>query len=180
MEERVANINTNKIAFLRGQRQHRSFAPGPIEQEAVDQILEVARWTGSANNRQSWRFLVVDDPELLSQLAETKSGLGWVKNAGLAILVLTEGATVTDWRFDAGRVAERLLLASNAVGLSAGIVSWSVDAGEPAVRSLLNIPDGLWIYAAVILGHPAATKSASGANAGRKSLDDLVIRNRFS
>jgi nitroreductase len=176
----MARIDQNKIAFLRGQRQHRSFSPGPIDQEAIDQILEVARWTGSANNRQSWRFLVVDDPELLAALAETKSGIGWVKDAGLAILVLTVGENAQAWRFDAGRVAERLLLASNAVGLSAGVISWAPEAGEPAVRQLLGVPEGLWIYSAVIVGNPAETKLASGANTGRKPIEELVIRNRFS
>jgi nitroreductase len=175
----MTQIDANKIAFLRGQRQHRSFTPGPVDPAAVEQLLEVARWTGSASNKQPWRFLVVDDSALLAQLAESKSGIGWVKDAGLAILILTEGKTVNDWRFDVGRVAERLMLASGAVGLDAGIVSWNADAGEPFVRKLLNVPDGTWIYAAVILGQPAESKPASGPNAGRKAIEDLVIHNRF-
>ncbi|MDQ3782946.1 MAG: nitroreductase family protein, partial [Actinomycetota bacterium] len=27
-------------------------------------ILEAARWTGSAKNRQDWSFVVVDDPQV--------------------------------------------------------------------------------------------------------------------
>jgi hypothetical protein len=47
------------------------------------------------------------------------------------------------------------------------------------VRKLLNVPDGTWIYAAVILGQAAESKPASGPNAGRKAIEDLVIHNHF-
>ena len=41
-----------RIAFLRSLRAVRQFRPDPVPQEAVDDILEVARWSGSAGNRQ--------------------------------------------------------------------------------------------------------------------------------
>jgi nitroreductase len=45
-------IAKDRIAFLRGLRAVRQFRPDPIPQEVVDDILEVARWSGSAGNRQ--------------------------------------------------------------------------------------------------------------------------------
>ena len=40
------------VALLRGLRAIRQFRPDEIPQEVVDAILDVARWSGSASNRQ--------------------------------------------------------------------------------------------------------------------------------
>ena len=42
----------DRIAFLRSLRAVRSFRPDPVPQGVVDDILEVARWSGSTANRQ--------------------------------------------------------------------------------------------------------------------------------
>jgi len=39
-------------------RQVREFTPEPPSDEQLDAILEVARWTGSSQNSQPWRFVV--------------------------------------------------------------------------------------------------------------------------
>lgn len=49
------------INFLTSLRTVRFFSGEPVSQEALDDILEVARWSGSARNRQPWKFLVVRD-----------------------------------------------------------------------------------------------------------------------
>ena len=46
----------------------RSFADRPVPLEVLAQIIEVARWTGSARNRQPWRFIAVCDKEHLGKL----------------------------------------------------------------------------------------------------------------
>jgi nitroreductase len=175
------SIDESKIAFLRGQRQTRSYVTAPIAPEAIDALIEVARWTGSAMNRQPWKFVVVENRELLEALSRAKSGSEWIANAGAAIVILTEGETAEANRFDAGRVAERLLLGSNAVGLAGAIVSWSTGFGEETVRELLNVPADLWIYAAVIVGEPDTSQpNAAPKPNPRKPVEELVVRNRFS
>ena len=49
------------VAFLKPLRAVRSFERKPVSQETLDDVLEVARWSGSARNRQPWEFLVVRD-----------------------------------------------------------------------------------------------------------------------
>ena len=67
-----AGIVTERIAFLRSLRAVRGFRPDPVPRGVVDDILEVARWTGSASNRQPWELVVVRDQETLRALAEVK------------------------------------------------------------------------------------------------------------
>ena len=174
-------INQNKVAFLRGQRQTRAYRPTPISADAIDALLEIARWTGSAVNRQPWKFVLVDDRSALAALAKAKGGSDWIANAGAAIVILTEGETAEASRFDAGRVAERLLLGSNAVGLAGAIVSWSAGYGEEVVRELLAVPEELWVYAAVIIGEPDTSQPKPTPKENpRKPIEEIVVRNRFA
>src|ERR1700730_4101313 len=64
-----AGRDAEKIAFLRGLRQIRQLSPEPVPEEALQDILEVARWTGSARNIQPWDLLVIQDRATLQTLA---------------------------------------------------------------------------------------------------------------
>ena len=54
---------------LRTVRQIRQYAPGPVPDDVLAEILEAARWTGSSRNTQPWRFIVVEDPDRRRALA---------------------------------------------------------------------------------------------------------------
>ena len=54
---------------LRSLRSVRRFSSQPVPDTVVQDILEVARWTGSAKNTQPWELVVVSDRDLLTQLA---------------------------------------------------------------------------------------------------------------
>ena len=55
-----------QTAYLRAVRQFRQEA---IPQEVIDALLDVARWSGSASNRQHWELVVVRKHETLEALA---------------------------------------------------------------------------------------------------------------
>ena len=57
------------IRLLRGLRAVRQFRPGAIPQEVIDALLEVARWSGSAGNRQHWELVVIQEKRTLQALA---------------------------------------------------------------------------------------------------------------
>ena len=44
------------IPFLKSLRAVRQFRSEPIPEAVVDDLLQVARWSGSAKNRQPWEF----------------------------------------------------------------------------------------------------------------------------
>lgn len=72
------------IALLRGLRAVRQFRPGAIPQEVLDAILEVARWSGSASNRQHWEFVVIRERETLQALAKCEGYAGHMAGAARA------------------------------------------------------------------------------------------------
>ena len=59
-----------RIRFLRGLRAVRQLRPEPLPEAVLNDILEVARWSGSAGNRQPWEFVVVRDRQMLERQIE--------------------------------------------------------------------------------------------------------------
>lgn len=166
------------IEFLQGQRQTRQFTDEPVSDADIQTILEVMRWTGSASNTQPWQFVVLRDPAARAEIAKGTQYTGWIANAPLVILVLTEGPNYTAHQYDLGRVDERILLVSQALGLGAGIVTFWTPDSQARVRSTLGLPEEWSVYSAVALGHPAPTATPARLG-GRKPLAELVHWDRF-
>ena len=57
-------------SLIHGRRSVRRYAERPVPGELVWQLLEAAHWAPSAHNRQPWRFVVVEQPDVRRRLAE--------------------------------------------------------------------------------------------------------------
>jgi nitroreductase len=101
------------INFLKSLRTVRFFEQEPVSQEALDDILEVARWSGSARNRQPWEFLVVRERGTLERLAALEGYAKHLAGAAVGIVLVMVGnpAKFEQETFDEGRLAERISLA---------------------------------------------------------------------
>src|SRR5713226_1881025 len=159
-------------SLLKSLRAVRQFADKPLPAEAVRDIHEVIRWSGSASNRQEFQVLWIEDGPTLRRLSEMK---GYVKHlAGAAA-----GAVIATWMardelnaFDEGRIAERIMLAAHTHGIGSSI-GWLIGRGREEARRLLNQPEGRTVRTTISLRFPA-----EGARRGarRKPLEELVRR----
>jgi nitroreductase len=84
-------------------RDERRYAERPLPQEIVERILDAGRLAGSGSNRQPWRFVVIESPELRERLAEQVYAPGNIRGAALAIALIGTG-------FDLGRAAQNMML----------------------------------------------------------------------
>ena len=55
--------------LLKGRRSVRKYQVRPVPEELIREVLEAASWAPSAHNAQPWRFIVLVDPQVKSQLA---------------------------------------------------------------------------------------------------------------
>lgn len=55
--------------FLRSRRSIRCFEERKVEREKLEKLIDIACYAPSAKNRQPWRWLVVEDPAGVRQLA---------------------------------------------------------------------------------------------------------------
>jgi nitroreductase len=163
------------LRSLRRTRQIRRFTDQPVEEAALRSILEVARWTGSSENTQPWRFLVLRDGEVRRRIAELTRFARHVGHAPMAIALVMPGKDPDTEAYDEGRVAERILIAAGALGLGAGI-GWAEAREQPAIGELLGVAAPAFVRTIVSIGHPteAAMQPRSGPGTGRKPLAELV------
>jgi nitroreductase len=145
------------------------------------ELLEVARWTGSARNTQPWEFVVVKDKALLMALSQLRTPINWVAAAPLAIALVMNGVSETSEAFDEGRVSERLLIAARLLGLGGG-TAWYGDASLQAkAKELLGIPADRIARSMVVLGYPITARDPrpNPAAGGRRPLTELVSYDRL-
>lgn len=167
---------TTITRFLRDLRQVRRFTDEPVPDDVLTDILEVARWTGSAKNTQPWHFLVIRDRERLRALSEMGNFTAFIAGAPLAIGVVLDGSNARTEAYDHGRVEERIMLAAKAHGLGSGTAWYDPDA----VRETLGVPEPFVLRSLVGIGYPAeGDHSARSVSGGRQPLDELVRHERF-
>ncbi len=61
---------------ITSRRNVRQFSSQPISPDDLDRILEAARRTPSAGNKQPWDFIVVTDPDVLAELPQALARRG--------------------------------------------------------------------------------------------------------
>lgn len=137
-----------------------------VDPDSLDAIADVARWSGSSQNAQPWRFIILRDREVIGRIAA--AGMPQTRSlrtapAAIAIAMPVEPKRAVSLAYDEGRAAERVVEAANLVGLRAGI-AWLLGDARPLVGSMLGLPEGWAIRTVVAIGHRTA-----GAGARRRS-----------
>jgi nitroreductase len=169
------------VEEIRRVRQARRYEPEPVPEEVLEQLLEVARWTGSSRNTQPWHFIVVTDKEQLRRIAEIRTPINWVADAPLAIAIVLDGANPSSEAYDEGRVTERLLIAARFLGLGGGTAWFGDEAQQAQGKALLGVPDERSARSVVVIGYPTTTVDhrPNPATGGRKPLAEVVSYERL-
>jgi nitroreductase len=171
-----------KIELLRKLRTVRRFTEQPVPQAALDDLLTVARWSGSARNLQPWAFVVVRDRDTLRRLAELQGYVTHLAGAALAIVLVMDGNPdmVEQETFDEGVLSQRLQLAAEAHGLGSAI-GWFHGEGRQVAKEILGIPSDRLVRTALSFGYEdiGAEGARSHPSQARKPLAELVHYERF-
>jgi nitroreductase len=168
------------LRALRRTRQIRDFRPDPVANEIVERILDVARWTGSAMNRQPWTFLVIRDRERLKRLAELAPNASHIGRAPAVIAIVMPGEKNEMDSYDEARAAERIMVATEALGLGAGI-GWANASSRGPVGAELGLTPPTFVRTFVSVGYatPAAAQPKAPKGQARKPLSDVVKYERL-
>jgi nitroreductase len=138
--------------LLRSHRSVRRYAPTAIPEDVLLDVVEAARWTGSAKNLQPWEIVVVRDRATLAELSRRGPYAEHVAGAAALIVLVMDDAR---WAFDCGRLAQSVQLAAWAHGVGSCIATIAPEENEAGVKELLGIPAERWVRQSVALGYPA-------------------------
>ncbi len=173
--------NNLAIKNILNRKSVRQFMDKSVEKEKIDLILRCAMSAPSARNRQPWKFIVIDDKDLLNALAQELPHAKMLFTSPLGIVVCGNVEDKEDltaqkfWSQDCSAATQNILLAVEALGLGA---CWTAchpkeDCIEIS-RRILNIPEGLVPFCVIPVGYPANDSSPID-----KWNEDNIIYNKF-
>lgn len=162
----------NALKAIVSKRDSRSFTEQAVDEETLRRVLQAGRMAGSAKNLQPCRFVVLTDLAHKEELAACGQFSSWIPQApvNIAIVVPEDGRD-----FDAGRTAQNMMIASNALGLGSCPVTMH---DKDCARTVLGLPDGYRVAIVLALGHPVPG-TTSGMGAQRTPLDEMYYRERW-
>ncbi|MDR0351467.1 MAG: nitroreductase family protein [Puniceicoccales bacterium] len=144
-------------------RSIRSYTSEPVNGEHVSMILKAGFSAPSAMGSKPWHFIVVDDRVILDRLAEKHHYAGMLRSAPLAVLVCGDKSleSIPDkFEQNCSAATENILIAATALGLGSVWVGCYPDVDVmKGFRMILNIPEKIFPFAIVPLGHPLQTLS---------------------
>ncbi len=143
---------------IRTRRTHKAFDPEPLSREALDELLELARWAPNHHLTAPWRFRVLGPASL--QLLKAAAGpeaapkLDRAPTLVVASCALSGEPEQDEEDLHATAVACYIvLLAAHARGL-AGYWRTPEVLREPTGREAVGLPDTERFVALLHLGHP--------------------------
>lgn len=164
-------------------RQARLYEDTPVSDDILEQLLQIARWSGSGRNRQPWNFIVIRDTETLKQISELRPSINWVAEVPLAIALVMDGDEGRDIAeaYDEGRVTERLLIGAHMMGLGGGTAWYGDENNVAKAKTLLDIPTEKVARSVVAIGYPRQYRDhrPNPATPGRKPLEEIVGYEKF-
>jgi nitroreductase len=158
-------------------RDWRSYADRAVPEDVQRRILDAGRLSGSSQNVQPWRFVVVESEEAKQRVGEVVYAAANVASCAFAIGIVTEGGR---YPLDVGRALQNMFL----VAWNEGVVSCPNGMPDQAAAAqALGLEEG-WLPVNIpSFGYPKRpldpeSKSAQewSAEANRRPLDELIRR----
>lgn len=147
-----------------------------IRRDLIEKVIEVARLAPSAVNRQPWKFIVADTPEMLAGIRSCYPR-EWLATAPAIIVAVgfhdrawhrtSDGKDHTD--IDLAIAVEHLCLAAASLGLG---TCWICNFDNVRCARLLNLPANTEAIALIPIGYAAAGTHAPEKK--RKPIDEIL------
>jgi nitroreductase len=150
----------------------RDYQDKPIPSDVMDRIIEAARFTASASNRQPWHFVVARERAHLRELGGLVRTGPYTARAAAAVVVAypKDNAIAVS---DVSRAIQSMILTAWADGVGS---NWTGFGGLEGVRKAVGLPEEYEVLAVVPFGYPA--RPVKGVKK-RKPLAEVASAERF-
>jgi len=151
------------VDSILNRRSIRRYCKRTVENDKIEKLLRAAMQAPSAANQRPWEFLVVDDKDILKELACTSPYSGIVANSAVTFVVLSrkDGLIFPDFSLqDMSAAVENLLLRAADLGLGAVWVGVSpVEERIKYITNMFNLPENIEPFALIPVGYPDGQKN---------------------
>lgn len=157
----------NNFAELITQRRSiRKFTAEPLDAGQVELILKAGLKSPTSKNAKPWRFIAIEDKELLTQLSLCKkTGAKPIENCALAVIVAVDPLSSSVWIEDGSVASIMMQLQAEDLGLGSCWIqirdrfTASETSSEEYVKDLLDIPMQLQVVSIIAFGHKDQERS---------------------
>ncbi len=146
--------------LIQKRRSKRTFQSKKIEQNKVDKLIEAALRSPSSRSFNPWRFIVVDDKDIIFKLSNSKPhGSSFLKGAPLGIVVCGDSNKSDTWIEDTSIASIFIQLAAESLNLSSCWIQIrkrehnSDLSASKYVKDLLQIPDNIDVESIIAIGY---------------------------
>lgn len=146
--------------LIKNRRSMRKFTGEELTQDEVVALMKAALMSPSSKRTNCWQFVLVDDKELLKDLAHCKeAGSAFLADAALAVVVVADPLVSDVWVEDASIASLMVQLQAEDLGLGSCWVQVRerfTATGMPSnefVHGLLDLPLQLQVLSIIAVGH---------------------------
>ena len=151
----------------------RAYKATDVEEDKLTKILEAARLSPSASNRQDWKFVIVKNMETRKKLAKAAFEQSFIGEAPVVIVACgTEpravmGCGQPTHTVNVSIACAYMILEAYELGLG---TCWIGAFNEDEAKKILSVPNNVRVVAMTPVGYPAEPPSKKS----RKTLDQIV------
>lgn len=146
--------------LIKNRRSMRKFTGEELTKDEVVALMKAALMSPSSKRTNCWQFVLVDDKELLKDLAHCKeAGSAFLADAALAVVVVADPLVSDVWVEDASIASLMVQLQAEDLGLGSCWVQVRerfTATGMPSnefVHGLLDLPLQLQVLSIIAVGH---------------------------
>ncbi len=157
--------STTMLDLLRNRRSIRKYASLSIETEKIELLQEAALRSPTSRNFNPWRFVFVDNRNLIMKLASCKPhGSSFLEEAPLAIIVAANENESDVWIEDCSIASILIQMTAQSLGLGSCWIQIRLrqhnpsDSSEAYIRHLIGAPDHIRIESIIAIGYPNEIK----------------------
>lgn len=169
--------------FLR-RRSVRWYQQKSVPDDLIQKAINVAALAPSACNRQPYRFVVANDPDAASKIAQCAGGTtGFAHQIPAIIVVIGDLSAYPKERdrhliyVDASLASMQFMLAAETLGLSTCPINWpDVDRSEEKLQKILQLPSHERVIMLISIGYG----DLEGGIAYSQKKQDAMISERCS
>ena len=157
----IGGIPMNVYDAIINRRSIRKFRQIPLERTDIERWINGARLAPQAANLQPVKYLVEDDPSLLSPVFDTTKWAAYLypdhtpepdqRPVAYIVLLIDTQIKAAGYDTDAGACGENLILCAQGDGVGS---CWLGAVNRPVLAQVLNISHRFLIHSVIALGYP--------------------------
>lgn len=170
----------NFLEIVEKRKSIRSYKNIEVEKEKLDYVIEAFRKAPSAKNLQPWKLVIVNDKNIIKELAVACKNQTFIGEAPVVIVACakedeaygTMGGYLNSYPVDIGIAFEHVMLAATEQGLG---TCWIGAFYEKAVKEIIKAPENVRVVALTPLGYP----NERGRERSRKPVEEIISYNKY-